>query len=1047
MPRAVILTALPVEYLAVRSHLSDLQEEMHAQGTIYERGKFTANGQEWQVGIVETGAGNAGAALEAERAIVYFNPDILFFVGIAGGIKDVAIGDVVAATKVYGYESGKADEQFSTRPALGQSSHALVQRARAEARKEEWFQRLSNLATQPRVFVAPIAAGEKVVASRKSELFQFLKASYNDAVAVEMEGFGFLSAAFAYPEIKAIVIRGISDLIKDKNEDSPESRQEPELIRHEKASYHASAFAFEILANTPMPTAQSSSEQTSSKLKLLLLYPNLSDDLTQIINNAVDRIKSSSKEIKLTSQSQEIDSGSFLTNESLNNISNSDIIFIDVTQPNFNSLFQIGYALGKNKKISLLINPSINSDNKEIIELGLIDSIDYKQYKNPNELENCLKEIENIKPLRNLTDKIDISAPIYVVNTLHKNEAEIRILSKIKKSKIRFRSFDPTEQSRLSIFDAIQEVKKSVAVVASIYPNNLKEYKLNNLRVALLSGIAISCDKSVLTFQKGESPIPSNYQELVKVYYQTIDVDIYIHELASLVFDAVQGTNTLILNRPSTSIIEKIDLGSPAAENEMGALAAYYVDTDSSQKTISGNARIVVGRKGTGKTALFLHIRDHFRKDRRNTVLLDLKPEGHQLQSLKDLVLDFLPQAVQVHVATAFWEYLLLLEICHKLLQQDRTIHSRDQNIYQLYRNLQEIYKEKNIEEEFDFSERMYQLVQKISIVFNDKYNNDKEKIKYLSSQEVTQLLYSYDLPDLREKLTKYLSYKNSVWILFDNIDKGWPTRGVTEADIIILRALLEATRKLDKAFTRKEIDCHSIVFIRNDVFELLVDQSSDRGKESKVSLDWTDRDLLKELLRLRIINNNSFSEETLFEDVWNKVSVPYIDGELTIDYLIERSLMRPRNLLSLVNYAKANAINLRHSKITEADIQKAIMAYSADIGNEVGLEIRDVFPKSEDILYSFVGVPRRFTLADLKIYLRNARIQENDELKIIEILFWFAFIGVTINRNNEEVDTFIYDVFYDMKKLKQLIKPKLEQNDHSISVCIHPAFCPFLDI
>lgn len=245
MPRAVILTALAVEYLAVRTHLTDLQEEMHLQGNIYQRGKFITNGQMWEVGIAEVGAGNAGAAVEAERAIAYFKPDILFFVGIAGGLKDVAIGDVVAATDVYGYESGKVGEQFFTRPKAGKSAYALVQRARSEARKGDWLKRLSNSpASQPRVFVAPIAAGEKVITSKESDVFNFIRASYNDAIAVEMEGFGFLSAAFAYSSIKAIVIRGISDLIEGKNDDSTE----PEQVRQEKASHHASAFAFEILA-------------------------------------------------------------------------------------------------------------------------------------------------------------------------------------------------------------------------------------------------------------------------------------------------------------------------------------------------------------------------------------------------------------------------------------------------------------------------------------------------------------------------------------------------------------------------------------------------------------------------------------------------------------------------------------------------------------------------------------------------------------------------------------------------------------------------------
>ncbi|WP_242056782.1 HEAT repeat domain-containing protein, partial [Planktothrix sp. FACHB-1355] len=242
MTCAIILTAIPVEYVAVRSHLTNLREEIHPQGTVYERGNFSANGQTWEIGIVEIGAGNNAAALEAERAIAYFNPSIVLFVGVAGGIKDVRLGDVVAATKVYGYESGKAESIFKPRPDVGLSAYRIIQRARAEAKKPDWLQRLIPPPNQiPRVFVAPIAAGEKVVASAKSGIFKFLQSNYGDAVAVEMEGRGLLQAAHANQQVSALIIRGIANLIDAKSELDAASFQET-------AAHHASAFAFEILA-------------------------------------------------------------------------------------------------------------------------------------------------------------------------------------------------------------------------------------------------------------------------------------------------------------------------------------------------------------------------------------------------------------------------------------------------------------------------------------------------------------------------------------------------------------------------------------------------------------------------------------------------------------------------------------------------------------------------------------------------------------------------------------------------------------------------------
>jgi len=237
MSKILIQTALSLEFEAVKAFLSNLQIEKHpSTGSIYNKGIYQGN----EVLIVETGAGNVRSADETGRAIEFFKPDYVFFVGVAGGLKDVKIGDVVASSKIIGFEMGKDDTEFKPRLDTIPSSYILEQIAKHVKRDGQWKQliKMEN-AIEPDSFVQPIAAGEKVVSSNQSVSFSYLKKYCSDAVAIDMEGNGFLLAARPY-HAHAIEVRGISDLIENKAEADAGGSQP-------RAAANAAAFCFEMI--------------------------------------------------------------------------------------------------------------------------------------------------------------------------------------------------------------------------------------------------------------------------------------------------------------------------------------------------------------------------------------------------------------------------------------------------------------------------------------------------------------------------------------------------------------------------------------------------------------------------------------------------------------------------------------------------------------------------------------------------------------------------------------------------------------------------------
>ncbi len=270
---AIVLTALNVETQAVLRHLSDVREET-VRGTVFHVGRFN----EWVVAVAECGEGNVQAAATVERGIAHFQTEVALFVGVAGGIKDVSIGDALVSNKIYGYERGKdTGDGFKPRPAVHLSAYTLEQRARAIKLGQDWRRRLSSSLphTNPQIYIGAIAAGEKVVASSAGKIAEFLRDNYGDTLGVEMEGQGFLAGVHINTPVQGCVVRGISDLLDGKADADKAGSQE-------QAADVASAVAFEMLATLHPAGVERSSADTHAHLLDIDYEENAEERLTDI---------------------------------------------------------------------------------------------------------------------------------------------------------------------------------------------------------------------------------------------------------------------------------------------------------------------------------------------------------------------------------------------------------------------------------------------------------------------------------------------------------------------------------------------------------------------------------------------------------------------------------------------------------------------------------------------------------------------------------------------------------------------------------------------
>lgn len=707
--------------------------------------------------------------------------------------------------------------------------------------------------------------------------------------------------------------------------------------------------------------------------------------------------------------------GRYIPDEVRANIESADYFFADFTLRNLNVYYELGFAIGLGKPVNPIVNGSFEGSGKRIQQEALLDNIGYKVYDNSNELVRILSEPTDNVLIDLYGKEVKLSQPIFYLDTLKKTDFRNAIVSSIKKSKAHYRSYDPSENPRISLTKLVQDITASSGIVLPYLNSHIEGSETHNLIVALCAGIADGLGRSAVIIRErhGGSERAADFNDGIKIVQDEKDIVGLILEFSSEASIAAQSITARPKAKKQTKL-QQLSFGASAAENEFRELKNYFVETSEYLRAARGEARIITGRKGSGKSAIFFSIRDFLRTDK-SKIVVDLKPESHQLSSFREQLVSTGNAGILDHTISAFWQFLILSEILLTIYKKIEIRSKYDANALGEMLEIEKALEDLSVLEPGDFTTRLVRLAQKIV----DKIESLKREGKDMSIDNVTNIVFKQNIASTRQLIFKFSGKAEEIVFLFDNIDKGWPASGVDENDIKIIRILLETLQKVRREITQKSINFFSIVFLRRDIFDQLVNETPDRQKYADLAIDWTDKTKLRMVIYQRMLSSlDEFN--TPFEELWQRYFTEKVEGIGSFDYFLDHCMMRPRFLIDIVDSAVANAINRNHVVVDEDDCIDAVRNYSNNLVDDFGYEIRDVSGIDEEFLYAFIGVERSGTSQYYVDKLLQFGLNVNDAENAFHYMLWYGLLGI-VDRNHKI--KFIHDYNYNFKRLNAEMK------------------------
>ncbi|EMS71386.1 P-loop ATPase, Sll1717 family [Ruminiclostridium cellobioparum] len=491
--------------------------------------------------------------------------------------------------------------------------------------------------------------------------------------------------------------------------------------------------------------------------------------------------------------------------------------------------------------------------------------------------------------------------------------------------------------------------------------------------------------------------------------------------------------------------IQKVDFGDIDGLYDAN-LEKYFLDDNYWQKIIEENTFYIIGRKGTGKSAIYKWIQTQ--SVIHGCLISNLSFKTFPFEKLLKLSDDNFSKPNQYQ---SIWNNIILSEFA-SLIVRDELATINDE------------FKEMKSYVDYVFGEDLVDLHKQITTIA-DK-SSTGISIKYVTGQ--TEKSCNKTLNDELDNITKinrrlenliinYLikySGSNRFIIQFDQLDDNYNQLQDFNNYHQAIISLFKVIYDINQTFRSKNIkDSKVIAYLRSDIFYSInaFDSESARWDRYKLNLNWSivNKDDWQNPRLIQVINKRisssirSIDERNAFSTIFDSKVIRMEDNGRPINifkYLIHRTFHRPRDLvqfcIKIQDEVKSTG-NLYHRTVNNAEKEYSLWLLS-EVENEIGVKVKRI-----DTLYEFLRLmgSQSFPLTAFKSQFKN--FEDKIEMEAEELLKYLYSMAIIHNVNYTTNNTYDYKNRYKKGYTEyfSVIRNDRSTFNRDLKIQIHPGF------